>query len=300
MRRKTGFFTMVANLCPLLFLVAMATGWAQSSRDALAPVRASLVPERGSWLDVEGNALSFQSDEEILEFLSTARVVSSKGIGEGINGVRKVLLEKDGVRAHSAFRAVTVEKHFMRMANGITKLNFRDDCRFELVAYRLSRLLGLDNVPPVVERRVNRRPGTLQIWVENAMMEKKRWKEGIQPPNKLIWSYQWQIIHIFDNLIYNEDRNLGNILIDSQWKLWMIDHTRAFRRHTELRSPEQIRFCSRTLWETLKRLDLKLLEKEFDGILKTTEMEALLKRRDLIVQHLQTLMQDRNPGSVLF
>jgi hypothetical protein len=30
----------------------------------------------------------------------------------------------------------------------------------------------------------------------------------------------------FDQLIYNTDRNLGNLLIDGDWRIWMIDHTR--------------------------------------------------------------------------
>jgi len=37
------------------------------------------------------------------------------------------------------------------------------------------------------------------------------------------------VVRLFDQLIYNTDRNLGNLLIDKSWRLWMIDHTRAFK-----------------------------------------------------------------------
>jgi hypothetical protein len=36
-------------------------------------------------------------------------------------------------------------------------------------------------------------------------------------------------MRVFDQLIYNTDRNTGNVLYDTGWRLWGIDHTRAFR-----------------------------------------------------------------------
>ena len=40
-------------------------------------------------------------------------------------------------------------------------------------------------------------------------------------------------VRVFDELIANRDRNIGNMLWTSTWKMWMIDHTRAFRRGAE-------------------------------------------------------------------
>ena len=172
--------------------------------------------------------MPFQNDSEILEFLRTARVVTWKSVGVGVNDISKVLLEKDGVQLHAAFRKVSIFKQRIKMDNGDIKSSFRDDCRFELAAYRLSRPLGLDNVPPVVKRKIGSDTGTLQVWVENAMMEMERHSENLQPPRELPWTQQWQTIRLFDNLIENDDRNEGNILIDVDWKLWMIDHTGSF------------------------------------------------------------------------
>ena len=239
-----------------------------------------------TWQDPDGTPLPFQNDSEILEFLRTARIVSQNRVVVGINKISKVLLEKNGVQLQAAFRKVSINQPRGRLAVG-KAFGFRDDCRFEVAAYRLSKLLGLDNVPPVVERKIGRDRGTLQLWVENAMMEKERRNEKVQPPSKLPWTYQWQTLRLFDNLIDNDDRNLGNILIDSDWKLWMIDHTRAFGIAKKLRNPYQVWQCERDLWERLQELDRKVLEKECKGSLKGPQIKALMARRDLLVQHIQ-------------
>ena len=36
-------------------------------------------------------------------------------------------------------------------------------------------------------------------------------------------------MRMFAELVYDTDRNHGNILYDTDWKLWMIDFSRAFR-----------------------------------------------------------------------
>ncbi len=188
----------------------------------------------------------------------------------------------------------------VKIANGKTKLDFRDDCRFEVAAYRLSKLLGLDNVPPVVKRKIGGVTGTLQVWVENAMMERQRSSEKLQAPSKLPWTYQWQTLRLFDSLIDNYDRNAGNILIDSDWKLWMIDHTRAFGTTKKLTNPQLIRQCSRDLWERLQGLDREVLKEECKKVLTATQIRALLARRDLLVEHIQKLIDERGEGEVLF
>ena len=186
------------------------------------------------------------------------------------------------------------------LANGEVQYDFRDDCRFELAAYRLSKMLGLDNIPPVVKRKVEGDTGTLQVWVENAMMEKKRSKEKIRPPKRMHWTRQWQTLRLFDSLIDNSDRNLGNILIDADWKLWMIDHTRSFGRAKKLRNAPLIRQCRRDLWERLQGLDREVLKKECKNVLRGVQIKALMARRDLLVQHIQKLIDEKGEDRVLF
>ncbi|MDA2923738.1 hypothetical protein MYX65_03610 [Acidobacteria bacterium AH-259-L09] len=257
-------------------------------------------PTPAVWLDVDGKPLPFQTDEEIKEFLRTARVVSVQKIPVGVTKPKQVLLEKDGIRMHAKFQDVKINKRKIKLASGRVKFNFRDDAIFDCAAYELAKLLGLDNVPPVVERKIKGKKGILQAWVEKAMVETDRQKNKVEAPNKWRWSMQYQVMRLFDNLIYNEDRNQGNILIGSDWKLWMIDHTRSFRTYDDLFNPTTIRFVERNCWEKLQKLDQKTLEVRLKPFLRSREIKAILKRRDKLVEHVQTMIDKRGEGKVLF
>ena len=270
-------------------------GLRQESSPAGRPDAASRV-----WLGPNGQPLPFTSDEQVLEFLRTARVLSIKEIGEGITHPRKVLLEKDGIRAHAIFREINEEKIMARMRGGQTEMMFRDSFIFECAAYELSRLLGLDNVPPVVERRIGGASGSLQMWVEKAMTETVRTKRNLTPPDPTRWRRQVGMMWVFDNLVYNTDRNLGNILIDANWNLWMIDHTRAFRRREELRNPGGVVECERNFWEKLQMLDADLVRQRLKKYLRPSEIEALCKRRAKLVEHIQKLIGEKGQAHVLF
>jgi len=265
----------------------------------VTPVPAPVVSGR-VWLGPDGEPLPFTSDEEVLEFLRTAKVIKMKEISQGITHPRKVLLEKDGIRMHAIFRDINEEKTVTTLASGQTEMFFRDSFIFECAAYELSRLLGLDNVPPVVERRVHGTSGSLQIWVENAMTETIRQKRKISPPDLTRWNQQVQVMRVFDNLVYNTDRNQGNILFTTDWKLWLIDHTRAFRRHTVLKEPKGIVQCERNLWERLRTLDEEAARQHCKKYLRSPEIEALLKRRKKLVEHIQKLIAERGQQQVLF
>jgi hypothetical protein len=93
-----------------------------------------------------------------------------------------------------------------------------------------------------------------------------------------------QVLHVFDELIYNTDSNATNLLIDSKWHIWMIDHTRAFRKQKTLRNPKMFSRCDRALLAKMKTLDEATLQKEMTGYLDTREIQGLLARRHLIVK----------------
>ena len=224
--------------------------------------------------DIHVESIPFRSDREAEEFLRTAKIVSRKHVGEGINNPLRVVLEKGGIRFSGIFRDVHVSKLEVKLRDGTTKRNFRDDAIFECAAYALNRLLGLDNVPPTVRRKVGGKSGTLQTWVPNAITEKERVEKQIQFSRGLAqwrWAVQWQIVYIFDNLIANEDRNRGNILLDPEGKLWMIDHTRAFRRQATLPYPEKIEYCEKNLWDKLRTLKDEELTNQLDDFLTRIE-----------------------------
>jgi hypothetical protein len=201
---------------------------------------------------------------------------------------------------NAVFREVDQEKDVARMASGQVELGFRDSYYFEPAAYELARILGYDNVPPVVLGRVHGKPGSLQIWMEGTMRETDRLRKKLRPPDARQWNQQVQMMRLFDALVFNTDRNAGNILIDAAWKLWMIDHTRAFRRHDELMNPGVIILVERSVWEKVQSVSDEEIRRRLDPFLRRGEIEGLLKRRQNLIVFVRKLFADRGEAEVLF
>ena len=240
-----------------------------------------------TWFGPDGETLSFKSEEEVTQFLLAAKVVARQ---EKIGAAWKMLLEQDGMKLHAIFRDVSVYR------------DRREEAVFECAAYELSKLLGLHIVPPTVPRRIEGINGSMQIWVEDAVTEQDRRQEGIEPPDKWRWRwvFQSQLMFIFDNLIYNQDRYVSNCRFTRDWRISIIDHTRSFQSHKDLPDPEAIRYCERTLFQRLKELDRRLLDQHLGEFLASGQIEALLKRRDLVVDRIEQLVEKHGPGAVFF
>ncbi len=301
---------MIGRRHPAAMLIALGVALAEflaAQQPAVAPAAAAIGEARAGapaaamrWTDPDGKLLPFRSEDELLEFLRTADVKSEKHLSTGVNFPTKLLLEKDGIRADAIFRDVNEEKSAPTFGGGRNDLYFRDSYIFEPPAYELSRLLGLDNVPPATLRRLHTQNGSVQMWVENAMTELTRIKDKIKPPDELRWNKQLQVMNVFDALIYNTDRNRGNILITPDWKLWMIDHTRAFRRNPSLQNAAALNQCERGMYQRLKALDEALVRERLKPYLSSFEMDALLTRRKLILERLDTLIAERGEERVLY
>jgi hypothetical protein len=130
--------------------------------------------------------------------------------------------------------------------------------------------------------------------------EVDRKKQGIDPPNKDEWNQQMYAVRVFDQLIYNTDRNLGNLVIDKQWRMWMIDHTRAFRIATSLKNDKDLVMCDRKLLASLRKLDEETLNEQLRPYLNKTEVKAMLERRDVIVKFFDDAVKAKGEGAVLY
>lgn len=256
-------------------------------------------PAAAVWLGAEGQPLPFTRDEEVLDFLANAKIVESQQLAEGTNKPSKLTLEKDGVRAHAILRQVEAEHDDVNNASPLDR-RFRDSYVFEVAAYEVARLLGLDNVPPAVLRTVDGRDGSVQLWVENAMSEAKRIERKLEPADLGRWQHQRQLMLFFDNLIYNFDRNHGNMLLDAQGKLWFVDHTRSFKRLPSLPSVKKIGAVERGVWEKLRALDPEVVRARLKPLIGPAEIGALLKRRELLLRHVEKLLAENGERGVLF
>jgi hypothetical protein len=257
--------------------------------------------ETVEWKGPDENVLPFKSYEEIEEFLQTAEVVEMEEIPSGITLPKKITLEKDGIKMHAVFRYKDFSKRRWESGQGL-RMNFRDSYLFECAAYELGKILGINNIPPVVLREIDGEEGTVQAWVENAMTEEKRLKEKIDPPNRIRWLYQTQVMRVFDSLIYNDDRNLGNYLWDQDWRLWIIDFTRAFQSVPELKDPEKVLYCERALWEKIQNLkEEEVREKvETPGYLTEAQVRTLMKRKEKLIEYIEELIEEKGQGAVLY
>jgi Calcineurin-like phosphoesterase len=267
-----------------------------------APAKAAAAaPARGRvFLGSNGQPLPFASDEQVLEFLREAKVVGVEVIHEGIAHARRLTLERDGVRAHAVFRTVHAPDPQASFSGGKGDQGFRDFYGFEPAAYRLGLLLGVDNIPPATLRRIEGEPGSVQIWIERAMTEKRRKDEKREPPERLLWQRRLQTRLVWDTLIGNTDRNQGNTLYTPDWQMWLIDHTRAFRAGGDLQGAEDIVWCERGLWERLRTVEDAAIRASVVENLKATEVAGLLERRRRLVDFLDRRIRERGESAVLF
>lgn len=167
-------------------------------------------------------------------------------------------------------------------------MNVRDSWMFTVAAYRLDRLIGMNLVPVSVERRWRTSPAVFTWSVDDVMMDEGgRLEKKLVPAWPADWNEQMQMIWVFDQLIYNMNRNLGNLLITKDWTIWAIDHTRAFSLHKTLNTPENITGCDRRVFERMKQLDNATLTRQMGSYLTSWEIDAILARRDLIVARLE-------------
>jgi hypothetical protein len=226
--------------------------------------------------------------EEKEEFLKKAKIVRVRPVSIGLSGTLRATLS-DGKLTHDAsIQRVDFYALVFRTEKG-TEIDFSDSFKFNIAAYRLARLLGIDCIPPSVERSYERKPAAFTWWIDGVTMdEEERIAKQISPPDAHAWNLQVQRLRVFDELIDNTDRNQGNLLITGDWKLWMIDHSRAFRTTTVVRNPNNLTACDGDLLARMKGLNMEMLTKELGKYLKKSEMKALLTRRDLIVEHLES------------
>ncbi|MEX2262816.1 MAG: hypothetical protein WD696_12750 [Bryobacteraceae bacterium] len=239
--------------------------------------------------------------ERMEEFLKNAKIVSRRGISIGVTNSLRAKLSDGSVDHDAHIQSIDMAKSQYQTDRG-TELNFRDSWKFNIAAYRIDKLLELNMIPVSIERRV---PGIGQAavtwWVDDVLMDEvTRYKKKIEPPEIENWNRQMYVVRIFDQLIYNVDRNLQNLVITKDWHVWMIDHTRAFRLFTALKEPQALVRCDRKLLDSLRRLDSQALRSEVRDYLTKPEIDGVLARRDRIVKFFEDQIARRGEAAVVF
>ncbi len=219
--------------------------------------------------------------------------------------------------------AVTSPWHLTLELGGITRdalwknpegrmKGYIEGWKYEIAAYQFDKYLGLNMVPPTVEKRFHNSRGSCQLWVQAKMTLREKVEKKIAVPPRYVFNYNraLNLQRAFDSLIGNEDRHQNNYLITEDWRVLLIDHSRSFRTTkkwmTELPYTEKnreklvLKDMPKAMFEKMKGLNAEVIKGIVGDNLNDEEIKAVLARRDLIVQYMDKLVKEQGEGNVLY
>ena len=188
-----------------------------------------------------------------------------------------------------------------------------ENWRYEIVAYRFDKYLGLNMVPPTVEKRFRENRGSCQLGATYWKKLEKIKEAKIKVPPRFVFGYNRALFlqRAFDNLIGNEDRHLNNYFITEDWRMILPDHSRSFRtggkwtkeliyteKHKE--GPMFMRELPRAFYEKIKSLNYDIIKGIVGDYLPDNEINAVLARKDLIIKEIEKLVQQNGEDKVLY
>jgi len=238
-------------------------------------------------------------------FLQNGEIVSQEQPFSDREAVTKpwvLTLEKDGVTKNALWKNCEGR---MR--------GFVENWRWEIAAYRLDKHLGMNMVPPTVEKRFQNNRGSCQLWVDAKMSLKDKYEQNIKTPSYKVfpWNRALYLQRAFDNLIANEDRHQNQFLITEDWRMILIDHSRSFRTSGKFANkliydekykegPRLMKQLPRAFVEKLRSLDMESIKGVVGEYLTDKEIEYVLIRRDLILKWLDNQIKKEGEDKVLY
>jgi len=240
-------------------------------------------------------------------FMSAADIVKSEDVGEGVTRPVKLYLKEGDVEAKGIWKSV----------NEHVQGDFLDSWKHEVAAYRMDKLLGLNMVPPVVEKEFQGKLGSLSFFVTSKYSLLKVMEQNIAIPAAATESTNRMkyVTRAFDCLIANDDRTQQNILYTEDWRTILIDHSRAFRsdkEHVErliygkngLKTaagrPMLFRQLPRSFVQAVAALDLAGVKKAVGTYLSDDEIKAILARQKLLLAEVNDLIKESGEAKVLY
>jgi hypothetical protein len=233
--------------------------------------------------------------------LRTARVVRIEEIGEGVTRPQRLTLNDGERTVQAVWKTIDEYAPVKDFFDGRPKeIGFRDSWKHEVAAYELDKLLGLELVPPTVAREIRGVKGALQLWIEDAMTETERRQRGIETTDVAAWNRQIYTVRLFRQLTHDTDfNNTGNLLVGRGFRLWAVDHSRAFKTRKRLLAANDLVRFPASLLDRLRRLEARELQAAVGDWLTKGQRAALLARRDLIVERADRLIAERGVEAVL-
>jgi hypothetical protein len=190
---------------------------------------------------------------------------------------------------------------------------FWEGWKYEIAAYELDKLLGLNMVPPTVEREFSGRAGSCQLWIEGASLYRDlaAARQDLSTFKSDRWLKAGYAAQFFDNLIGNEDRHMGNVLVTADARAILIDHSRTFR--TSERFVKAIPFSDKNAApdSLMRKLPRALVQRTFaltegdlreavGDLLTDAELKAVMARLRLLSLEVRRIIADFGEDDVLY
>ena len=241
------------------------------------------------------------------EFLRTADIIKSALIGEGVTSPWKLTLRRGAVEHMGAWKGID-ERHG----------DFADSWKYEIAAYRMDKLIGLNMVPPVVEREFNGKRGSLSLWVQNraSLLDVEEKKLPIPDWAQAQVNDMKYVTRLWACLVANDDLTQQNILVTEDWRTILIDHSRAFRVSKEYTErlvygangikkledgrPILFRRVPRQLVEAIRALDFTTIQRAVGPYLTNREIAAVVARRKLVLDEIGEMIRRQGEDKVLY
>jgi hypothetical protein len=265
---------------------------------------AAAVPARAQFLPEE-----IAQRDHWEEFMLTAEIVKSEQVGQGVTKPLKLFLKKGDVERVGAWK--NIDK---KISTG-----GRDSWKYEIAAYRLDKLIGLGMVPPAVEKAFRGKPGALSLWADTKYNLLEVMEQGIKMPTTVLKSAEdmGYVYRLWCSLIANDDPTQENIRYTEDWRMILIDHSRAFRsdqKYTEKLvfglngikryqadgRPFVIRRVPRDLLQRIEALDSAAIKQAVGPYLTDKEIQSVVARIKLIEAEMAAMIEQYGEATVLY
>jgi hypothetical protein len=244
---------------------------------------------------------------EMETFLVTAEIVRSEPAGEGVTKPYRLYLKKGDLET----------KAFWKNPSGMMD-GFWEGWQYEIAAYRLDKLIGLNMVPVAVEREFQSKKGALSLGAENKYSLLKVFDLGIRIPDEAqgqVEKMKW-LARAWDSLVGNEDRTRQNVLYTEDWRTILIDHSRASRSTKKFTEklmfgadgivkgedgrPLLFRRVPRWFYARVKALTFGSVKDAVGTTLTDKEIRSLLARRDLLIKEIEAQVRRQGEANVIY
>jgi hypothetical protein len=264
-----------------------------------AAVLLAVAPARGQFTAAE---LAARPDWE--SFLREAEIVDRVQMEreEGVTRPWKLTLRRGEVVRYALWKD----------ASGI-RGGFWEGWKYEIAAYLLDKRLGVGMVPPTVEKALDGRPGSCQLWIEGAALygDMLAARQGLESFRSEGWKRAGYVAQLFDDIVGNEDRHTRNVLVTADFRAILIDHSRTFRTmksfvegvpfsDKNVPPANLLRKLPRGLVQSVRDLSEGGLREAVGDLLSEEEIRAVLSRREILLLEIGKVFGRFGEADVLY